>query len=67
MFNITRNTRTYHSGNGKVYTHTMVKTNTKRIKKTLYVLKEATWDKRLLMDLRVASGQCIYMAQDGNS
>jgi len=45
IFNKTRNKRTCHGGNGKVYTHTMVKTNIKKDLKTLYILKEATWDK----------------------
>ena len=39
IFNITRNKRTCHSRNGKVYTHTVVKTNIKMDKKHYIYLK----------------------------
>jgi len=42
----------------RVYTYNG-KNEHKKDKKTLCVLEEATWDKRLLMDLRVTSWQCI--------
>jgi len=45
----------------------MIKTNIKKVKKTLHVLIKTTWYKQLFMHLGVTSEQFIYMTDEAQS